>query len=164
MPRDSNGGTSGLIGTVIALLATGGGIVALLNYIHPPVPVGSGPTATVTPTPRDCKIEGAVYNDDTDPKQPIPNVRVNYIPNQQNGRVYLTMTGPSGQFRGDCAHISSKDFPLTLELSSPHWQGITSKTGESVPETGNPNITIYVSLKDINNGIIRSRIAGTSLR
>jgi hypothetical protein len=83
-----------------------------------------------------CKTVGAVYNDDTDPKQAIPNVRIDYIPNEQNASTYLTTTGPSGQFQGDCAHISSKEFPLTLELSSPHWLGVTAKTEEKVLETG----------------------------
>ena len=47
---------------------------------------------------------------------------------------------------------------MTLELSSPHWLGVTSKTEEKVLETGKDNINIYVSLKEINNGFIRSRI------
>jgi hypothetical protein len=164
-------GAKWLVGALIAFLAAGGGIVALLNYIHPSPPSsGSSPpadsrpttdggaTAKVTPTPRVCTIEGGVYNDDINPAQPIANVRINYIPHQENGATYLTTTGPSGQFKGDCAHISSKQFPLTLELSSPHWQGVTSKTPEQVEENGKDNINIYVSLKEINNGIIRSQI------
>ncbi len=106
MPRDSNGGISGLkwfIGILVSLLAAGGRIVALLNYIHQPSPP-SGPSrsptaeskpnrdttqtsSTVTPTPRVRKI--AVYNDDT--RQAMPN-EIHYIPNGQSASAYLTTT------------------------------------------------------------------------
>ena len=169
-------GTTGpkwLIGTLIALLAAGGGIVALLNYIHPSTPssgssmspdsrppANSGDNAAkVTPTARICTIEGGVYNGDNDPPTAMPNVRINYIPNQGTANVYLTTTGPNGIFKGNCALVKSEEFPLRLELSSDRWQGITSKTPETVQETGKDNINIYVSLKDINNGIIRSNIS-----
>ena len=175
-----DGGSSGakwLVGTLIALLAAISGIVPLLNYIHPsppspgPSPPGdsrpatpNSPTASVTPTPRVCTIEGAVYDDDTEPKQPLANVSINYIPHEQSGGgAYLTKTSPSGQFKADCSHIGSKQFPLTLELSSDHWQGITSKTPEQVSESGKDNIYIYVSVKEINNGIIKSRISRTKI-
>ncbi len=165
-------GAKWLIGTLIALLAAGGGIVALLNYIHPSTPSGgsSPPSDTrpapsnadagskVPPTERTCTIAGGVYNGDNDPPTAMPNVRINYLPNQGTANVYLTTTGPNGTFKGNCAHIKSEEFPLTLELSSDHWQGVTSKTPERVEESGKDNINIYVSLKDINNGIIRSNI------
>ena len=148
-------GAKWLIGTLIALLAAGGGIVALLQYVRPSKPSGSGPS----PAPWSCKLAGAVYNEDTDTKDPIPNVWISYASGEP-GSNRLAKTNREGEFRANCSSIKRSSFPITLEVSSPNWPGITTiKTDQTVPESGNEDAYIYVSFK----GIARARLLNTRI-
>jgi len=158
MSRDlSSEGCSGwlkwLVGILIAMLAAGGGIVALLSYINPPRTPTPLPTAQPTSTAVVCFISGTVYNKDN--SQPLPNVLVSYFRFTKDRDEYshgvrsqLATTDSKGHFEADCASTERENFPLRLVLSKSGWCIGSFQTDEYI-QMGQRRtaINLYVSEK-----------------
>jgi hypothetical protein len=148
---DTSNGCAGwfkwAIGALIALLAAGGGIVALLNYINrPPSP---GPTPP-EPTEVVCFISGTVYN--RDDNQPLANISIAYFGDGEYP--ILARTGPDGRFEVDCSRVPAGDFPLRLLLLGVvPGCGMQFQTDVYVNQgTERSGVNIYVSKSAIEAG------------
>jgi hypothetical protein len=136
-----------LVGILIALLAAGGGIVALLGYINQPPPA---------PTPVVCSLSGTIYNNDNN--QSLPNIQVSYFRITQDPSDYthgvrsqLATTDTNGHFDADCSAVEPENFPLRLQLFGSGWCSIY-QTNEYV-QLGQrrTNINLYVSEHTLKN-------------
>ena len=152
MPSESGGSPSTsrwLIGTIIAVLGAGGGIVALLNYIHP-----QQTTDAPKPDPRGnsvvsatCSVSGLVLNDAPN-YPPLGAVKISYLPKDGKEPTYLTTTAPDGTFKSTCTDVDPQKFPLKLQLSRAGWVR-PSDTEEHINREERAGINVYVREADL---------------
>lgn len=143
-----------LIGIVVAVLAAGSGIVALLNYLNPRQPPATAiprPTATAVV----CFISGTIFN--SDDNQPLSNVQVSYLRITQDNnedthraRSKLTTTDIHGHFEADCSSVERENFPLRLRLSRQGWCSEYYVTNEYV-DLGKARTAINLFVSDKQN-------------
>jgi len=127
--RRSESRIGSVIRIIIAFLAAGGGIVALLTYFNPPPPSPTTPVPRPTATPVVCVIAGTVVNEDNN--QPLSNVQIAYFRITKDANEYihgvrskLATTDAKGKFEANCSSVEKENFPLRLELPRPGWCSI----------------------------------------
>lgn len=150
-----------MVGSLIALLAAGGGIAAIYNTIHPttnsndntpvvtPSPSPSGKQVTnVSPTPEitKCKIRGTIFALDKN-NSPMADVKV-YLIDDKHPDIYLGRTAPNGIFEEDCSQIPSDNFPKKVKAVT---SSSVSLIENELPisQQGNENLNIYISEKNL---------------
>lgn len=80
-------------------------------------PGQTNPVAVVEP-PKDCHVEGHVYNADVDPAKGMQNVQLSYLSANAAAPqpVPIARSAPDGHFSFNCQQIKSEDFPIRLRL------------------------------------------------
>jgi hypothetical protein len=97
-----------------------------------------------------CMVAGQVYNQDD--AKPVPGTRI-LVPNGNGVRVLAT-TGLDGKFSASCADVPASAFPLHLKIGNLQWHCSPTATyvqavRETVPEAGDQNLNISISLNAI---------------
>jgi len=138
------------VGILVALIAAGAGWAALFMK-HPKPPAPQPPAGTVANVPQQssCTFEGQVFDQDT--QRPLAAISVGYYRLTSDPTSYLhgvrsrlAVTSPDGRFHADCGSLEVENFPLRLELTSPHWCS-SFQTNDYIPRTGqSAPVIIYV--------------------
>ncbi len=175
-----------IVGSLIALLAAGSGIVALLTYIIPPKnsdnqtsesantrQVSSDkpnensssrlPANNLSESDNKSSVTEQVkckvagtIYDEDKNRSPMPNVKVYLTDNQKD--TFLVRTNLSGNFKGDCSQIPQNSFPQRLKI-------ITSSNltlidpDYSIPSRGREeDLFLYVSENEIKKNAGKTAI------
>lgn len=109
----------------------------------------------VVEPPRDCRVEGHVYNADKDPAVGMQNVQLSYVCANASIQppVKIARSAPDGHFSFNCTQIKPEDFPIRLRLI---WKTVDGQervcdTEDALLFGSNNDFNLYVSPGEVAN-------------
>jgi hypothetical protein len=104
--------------------------------------------------PRDCKVSGYVYNEDTNPAGGIQNVKLAYRASSPTNSppVQVATTSPNGHFSFNCSQIKVDAFPIHLRATF-LWSGANQviESDDTLLFGENTDVNLYVSPRAVSN-------------